>query len=233
MIPNNIKEVEDPITQRGVCRLERILEKLSDHILRGKVAAVPTETVYGLVADASSTYAVDKVRRLKHKPKESPIPIFIPKGINLQQFSKAPLPILNILEEAFLPGPLLLVFDVSDEMVELPVCYNRRIGFRKSGSDLVNDLLERTGKLLTATSANITDRPPCTTSQEVREIFPNAELLIVGSKKTSFSYNKPSTVVSMENDKLIVLRKGVIPIKKIKEVLAEKGIKQEVMELEG
>lgn len=200
--------------------------RLAATIDRGGIIAMPTETVYGLVADAGSQSAVSLLREIKRKPPSEPIPVFIHPETAFSEYTDYSSEIMQILEQEFMPGPLMFVVGALEKIARLPVCVDDRIGLRKSTMPPVNGLLESSGRLLTATSANISGAPPALNEDDVKKMFSASEVHIISKPEGVMIYNKPSTSLLLEGDCIKVLREGAIPVEKINSVLSKQGIKQ-------
>ncbi|PJA26235.1 MAG: hypothetical protein CO189_12105 [candidate division Zixibacteria bacterium CG_4_9_14_3_um_filter_46_8] len=199
------------------------LLQIARYILAGGVAAVPTETVYGLLADASSLNALDQLRALKGKPSSSPVPIFVPPNLPLRSLTSDPNDILMLLEKAYWPGPLLIVCEPSGVVANLPVCRQGLVGLRKSSSRIVNNLIELTGKFITATSANRFGNRPALNEDDVKREFDASDLFIMDKPADSITADRPSTVITSEKGQLFILREGAISADEIARKLAESG----------
>ncbi|MCP4632475.1 MAG: L-threonylcarbamoyladenylate synthase [candidate division Zixibacteria bacterium] len=197
--------------------------KISNHIINGGAAAIPTETVYGLVADASSESAVSIIRALKGKPIDSPIPVFVPTNMPLSKLTTENNEILFILEKYFWPGPLLIVVKPTEQLSDLRIDCGTKIGLRKSSSPFVNQLVDRTGKFLTATSANRYGEEAIIDYETAKAVLSHPKFIIADVPDNHHSSNKPSTAISMEQDFVIILREGVIPVDRIKAILEKEG----------
>ncbi|MBD3168713.1 MAG: hypothetical protein GF307_04465 [candidate division Zixibacteria bacterium] len=200
--------------------------RLTTTIERGGIIAMPTETVYGLVTDAGSQSAVSLLRKIKQKPPSEPIPVFIHPETPFSEYTEYSSEIMQILEQEFMPGPLMLVVRARENITRLPVCIDDKIGLRKSSMPAVNELLERSGRILTATSANISGSPPALDEDDVKKMFSASEVHIIGKPEGIVIYDKPSTSLLFEAGSIKVLREGAIPVERINSVLSKQGIKQ-------
>ncbi len=200
------------------------ITKAAEILFNGGVVAAPTETVYGLLADATSISSIDKVRTLKGKPKDSPIPIFVPPSAELNRLL-SPMPkILAVLERNFLPGPLLIVAKPSELLRNLPVCIDDKIGIRKSSAPVINRLLKQTGMFLTATSANRHGEKPAINALEIIESFKDTELYVIDSDNKTELSGKPSTAIEVKEGEIVILRQGNISASEIENVVSEYDI---------
>jgi L-threonylcarbamoyladenylate synthase len=149
---------------------EEILKITIQSIKEGKVIICPTDTVYGLICDATNKKAVGKLFKIKKRPKEKPIPIFV-KDIRTAKN----LAYINKSQEKFLkkvwPGEMTTVFKRKNELPKILFGKAKTIGFRIPKYKLVNELLKELDYPLAETSANISGGPAPTEIKEVLEQF--------------------------------------------------------------
>jgi L-threonylcarbamoyladenylate synthase len=173
--------------------------------MSGGVVVYPTETSYGLGADATSNKAVKKVIALKKRAKTKKISIAF-SDLKMAQKYLIITKDAERLAKAFLPGPLTLV-------VENRV--KKKVGFRIPNNKLVRSMIKKLGKPITATSANISGEGDLYKIKDVMKIFDNkANLIIDGG---NLKKRSTSTVFDVMERK--ILRKGPVSEKKILSVL--------------
>jgi L-threonylcarbamoyladenylate synthase len=185
----------------------RVIRKAAKTIRYGGLVVYPTETCYGLAADATNARAVRKVYAIKKRSKNKPIPIIV-SSLNMMKRYGRITKLVRALAEKFMPGPLTVVTDKK----ELPDILNlNEIAFRISSHPIASKLVRSVGKPITATSANISGQPPIYTSRRVIEVFNGKVDMILdcGNLKRT----KPSTYVDARKHR--ILRKGAVPEKKI------------------
>ena len=174
----------------------------------GKCVAIPTETVYGLAADATNGFAVAEIFRMKGRPSFNPLLCHVcdfDMASRTGHFSQ----LAKMLATAFWPGPLTLVVPLKEEngihplvTAELP-----SVGIRcPKGS--ARDLIRHFGKPLAAPSANRSGRISPTTAAHVRSEFPNEDLLVID--EGSCDCGLESTIIKVEGAELITLRPGSV-----------------------
>lgn len=168
--------------------------KIAGLIRAGKVLVCPTDTVYGLIARARNKKAVARIYKIKQRPKEKLLPIFVPTIKEAKKFYR-----INTAQERFLknnwPGPVTIVFDKTKPALRIPQ------------SDFLLALMKQTGPLA-ETSANISDQPATTKIKEVIEYFKGRKyqpdfVLDGGDLKKS----RPSQVIDLSGAVPVILRK--------------------------
>jgi L-threonylcarbamoyladenylate synthase len=189
---------------------------------RGDVVVFPTETLYGLGADALNPAAVEKVFRLKGRDATNPIPVLIADRAMLLNMVSAVPPLAEKLIARFWPGPLTIVLPARPDIARPLANPAGGIGVRMCSQPIAADLVRVLGHPLTATSANPSGKPPARTAQEAREYFSGQiDIFIDGGKLTS---RTGSTVVEIAGDRLKIIREGEIDKSEIAEVLGAERI---------
>jgi L-threonylcarbamoyladenylate synthase len=196
------------------------LQKAAEFISRGGVVVVPTDTVYGLAADASNPQAVAKLFRIKKRPQTKPVPVLIrdmEMAKDMAYIDKRLEKILAILW----PGAITVILQKKAELPELVTAGKRTIGLRLPDYKLLHFLLEAMGRPLTATSANISGEAPSIDAEKVAGQF-NKEFyrpdLILDAGKLKFS--EPSTVLDLATPEPKIIRIGPVNPKKLMEILS-------------
>lgn len=182
----------------------------------GGVVVYPTDTVYGLGADAENEGAVVKVYELKGRDRSKPLTIAVSDLAMLERYA--------ILDEVsrklighFLPGKVTFVLPKTDKVPD--VVNPHAIGIRMPDLPLILDLIRNFGKAITATSANRSGSQPKRDPEEVaREI--NADLLL---DYGILPLSKPSTVVDLTKGRPFLVREGDVPFKNILRIYEEIG----------
>lgn len=185
---------------------------------RGEVILFPTETLYGLGADALNGGAVDKVFQLKGRDPNSPISVLVSdQAMLLTLVADIPLAVKKLMNE-FWPGPLTLVLPARDGVPTPLVNSAGGIGVRISSQPIATALVHGLGHPLTATSANPTGKEPARTVEQARNYFAGKiNLFVDGGTLTS---QTGSTVVAVSGDRIEIVREGEIGAAELQVVLA-------------
>jgi len=178
-------------------------------VVRGEVIAYPTETVYGLGADANSTRALAALRELKGRDADRGLSVLV-SDVSVLDSKRVQLPeSARRLIERYWPGPLTLVLPVPEGLWD-EVATELGVGFRCSADATAKDLASSCATQLVSTSANRSGEPPCTTASQVEEIF-GPDFPIAGGGPAGSA--PPSTVVAVSpSGELTCLREGEIPL---------------------
>ena len=178
-----------------------------ESIEQGEVVVCPTDTVYGLIADATNEKAVKKLLKIKKRNTQKPIPIFV-KDIKIaKKFA-----LINKNQEKFLkkvwPGKVTVVLKRKGKLPRILFRNKKTIGLRIPDYKIINQLLLIINRPLTGTSANISGQPPSTKIKEVISQFKNQKFqpdLIIDAGNLPKS--KPSIVLDLTTSPTKILRK--------------------------
>ena len=178
----------------------------------GNIIAVPTDTVYGLIADAYNEKAVNKIFKTKLRPKKLPLIIFvssIEEAKKIGHFSKYD----ELLAKAFWPGDLTLIVKRKSNKIFYGHKSSTTVGIRIPNHKALLNLLIETKKPLASTSANSHKGKTPKNIKEL-DIISNKEITyaLVSNHKIAGS---ESTIVSLINDKVNIFRSGRINISMI------------------
>jgi L-threonylcarbamoyladenylate synthase len=183
----------------------------------GGVIVFPTETLYGLGADALNDAAVEKVFHLKGRDPHNPIPVLVADQEMLHTLvAKVPTAARKLMDQ-YWPGPLTLVLP-GQKNIPKPLCNPAGgVGVRISSQPIATLLVNGLGRPMTATSANHSGKEPARTLQEAKTYFAGrVEVFIDGGTLTSKS---GSTVVEVMEDRIKIIREGEISEEELQQFL--------------
>jgi L-threonylcarbamoyladenylate synthase len=135
-------------------------------IRRGEVIAIPTDTLYVLVADPFNLTAVKRVYRAKSRPADRSLPMFVASIDQAAEMAKDLPSIFYLLAHRFWPGPLSMIVHASGRVPLKATGGTRRLSVRQPKSPIAAALMEAVGTPLIATSANISGQSTCWTAEE-------------------------------------------------------------------
>ncbi|HVO93841.1 MAG TPA: L-threonylcarbamoyladenylate synthase [Terriglobales bacterium] len=175
---------------------------------RGEVIVFPTETLYGLGADALNFAAVEKVFQLKDREPNNPIPVLIDSREMLQMLAADVPQLAEQLIAVFWPGPLTIVLPARKNIPRPLVNTRGGVGVRLSSEPIATALVRALGRPLTATSANPSGQAPARTVEEAKNYFAGQiAIFIDGGELTS---RTASSVVEIIGDQLKIIRAGEV-----------------------
>lgn len=182
----------------------------------GNLIIYPTDTVYGLGADACSDAAVRKVFDAKQRPPKTPLPIAVNSFEMARKIAEST-PAAERLFERFLPGPLTMILTAKPKISKLVTAGTGKIGIRVPNHPVALKLIEFVGGPITTTSANLSGKPsPCVVKDAIEQVGRSVTLALDAGK---CKLGVPSTVVDLASGHPKILREGPISADKIKRVL--------------
>jgi len=189
---------------------EKGIEKTWQVIEKGGIAIFPTDTVYGIGCNPYNINAVKKIYEIKSREKIKSLPVLaysldIVKEITcIDSFTE------KIIKK-YWPGPLTLILKLTDKKLKKSLKLDKKIAVRIPDSKCTLKLLEKCG-LLVGTSANISGNSSYTNPNECIKNIKNYDIFLNGGTITS---KGESTIIEIENEKIKMIREGVLKIKDI------------------
>lgn len=190
-------------------------------IKQGGVVAMPTETVYGLAADALNGESVEKIFKAKGRPMDNPLIVHISeiediKRFNLvSQFSDK----AQALANKFWPGPLTIIMKKSDVIPEQVSAGLDTVAIRLPSHKTARELIKESGTVLAAPSANKSGSPSPTTAQHViNDLFGVIDAVVDGGM---CDVGVESTVISLATEIPRLLRPGLVTVEDIQQVVGK------------
>lgn len=203
--------------------IEKIREA-ADVIRRGGLVAFPTETVYGLGADALNAAAVAKIFAVKRRPAIDPIIVHVAERDALGTLTiNCPQQAWH-LAEIFWPGPLTLVASKAPIIPDIVTAGLDTVALRMPANEIALSLVRESETPIAAPSANLFSRPSATTAQHVLADFGDKIDLILDGGQTKIGIE--STVLDLTSDVPTILRPGGVSLDALRLVLREVRIAQ-------
>lgn len=189
--------------------------KAADLLSRRQIVAIPTETVYGLAANALDEWGVKNIFRSKGRPQDNPLIVHI-SGMKMLTPLVRDIPdIANELAERFWPGPLTMIFPKSDKIPSVTSGGLDTVAVRMPASEAALDIIKRCGFPLAAPSANLSGKPSPTTAQHVYEDMNGKIPLIIDGGECTVGVE--STVICFKGGKIHILRPGGVTAEMLSE----------------
>lgn len=192
------------------------LEEAAEIIKSGGIGAFPTETVYGLGANALDGEAVKKIFEAKGRPQDNPLIIHIAKKEDIDKYVDEVPKFAEELMEKYWPGPLTIILKKKNIVSDITSAGLDTVGVRMPDNDIALKLIELSGVPIAAPSANISGRPSPTDIERCEEDLNGRVDFIVGSEKSKIGVE--STIVDATGEHLCVLRPGGITLEMLKEI---------------
>ena len=194
--------------------LDDAIEALAD----GELIVYPTETFYALGADAYCAPAVARLFAAKGREVNQPIALIAADDAMAFAVAREIPPPARELADAFWPGPLTIVLPARPGLPEGLAGPDGGVGVRVSSHPVARELARRLGRPLTATSANLSGRPPALTVAQARAEF--ADKVKVYLEGGTLQAGAPSTLVAFDRLQFRVLRAGAVAQSEIAAVLS-------------
>ena len=223
--PCEAPAAEPPAPTNVVPADEEAIARAAELLRGGGVVAFPTETVYGLGADALNETAVARVFRIKGRPLDHPVIVHLAGGAALADWARDVPPAAHALAEAFWPGPLTLILKRAPEVPDAVTGGQDTVGLRVPEHPVAQALLEAFGRDdgasrprgLAAPSANKFGHVSPTTAAHVRADLGDEVDLVLDGGAAEFGIE--STIVDLSGEQPAILRPGAISAEAIARVL--------------
>lgn len=184
---------------------------------RGEVIGLPTETVYGLAADAGNVEAVRRIFALKGRPADHPLIVHIAEASSLPTWTSGASPLAARLADAFWPGPLTLILPRSARVPDVVTGGQDTVGLRCPDHPVALAVLREFGGGLAAPSANRFGRISPTSAAHVREEFPSGVDIVLDGGDCEIGIE--STILDLSSGEPRILRPGRISAARIEVVI--------------
>lgn len=178
-------------------------------IMRGGLVGFPTETVYGLAADAFNEHAVRRIFEVKGRPINNPLPVQVFSAEQVSELT-ADIPVAaERLMARFFPGPLTIVFRASSAVSEIITAETGKVGIRMPDHAVTLAFLRACGTPIVAPSANPSGAPAPSSAEEVLSYFDGTIDAVLDAGPSLIKI--ASTVVDITESEVEILRQGAIP----------------------
>jgi L-threonylcarbamoyladenylate synthase len=200
---------------------ETAIEAAATAVHRGELVVLPTDTVYGIGADAFDHAAVQSLLDAKGRGREMPPPVLIGASTTLAALATRVPSYVDALTEAFWPGPLTLVLDQQPSLTWDLGETRGTVAVRMPDHEIALALLERTGPLAVS-SANITGQPAATDAGVAEEMLRDrVEVVLDGGPSPK---GEASTILDVRDTQPRLLRTGALSLEELNEVLGPLGL---------
>lgn len=188
-------------------------------IVQGGLVAFPTETVYGLGADAKNEDAVRKIFEAKERPADNPLIVHIADKTDLNGLVQAIPQSAEKLMELFWPGPLTIIFRRAKCVPDIVTAGLDTVAVRMPADFIARELIRAAGVPIAAPSANRSGRPSPTNAKYVMEdLNGRIDAVLDGG---NCAVGVESTVLDLSGDVPVLLRPGAVTLEQLREVLGE------------
>lgn len=203
----------------GDKEMQSLIKEAIAILKAGGLVAMPTETVYGLGADATNEEALRKIFQAKQRPMDHPLIVHLSNYEQIQDWVSFVSPAAERLAKAFWPGPLTLILPKAQHVLDIVTGHQQTVGIRIPSHPVAQALLKGFGGGIAAPSANRFGRISPTTAAAVREELGEAVDLILEGGACEIGLE--STIVDVSGEHPVILRPGMITAAQIEAVLRE------------
>lgn len=177
------------------------IKEIITALKNGAVLVLPTDTVYGLVCDATNKKAVNKIYKIKKRDKSKPLGIFVKKIKDVRKCAFINKDQEKILED----NKITVILKAKGKTLSSLVYKNKTIGIRVPDYKLLNSVLDKFRNPIAQTSANISGKLATTKIKDILKDFKNNDVLVVDAGNLPKS--KPSTIIDLSNNNIKIIRK--------------------------
>ena len=201
---------------------ENEIKAAAEIIKNGGLVAVPTETVYGLAANALMPDAVKRIFEVKGRPQDNPLIVHVAKPEHVYLFAKEISPLAKKAIKAFMPGPFTAVLPKQSVIPSVTTAGLDSVAIRCPSHEIMNKIISASGVPIAAPSANISGLPSPTCFEHcLKDLNGKIEGIVDGG---SSEFGVESTVVSFLSDKAVICRPGAITKEMLVNLLGEENV---------
>lgn len=187
---------------------ENIIQEAVATLKKGGICAYPTETFYGLGADVTNDQAIKHLFEVKRRDYGNPVAVIVSDRTMLSSIVQEIPEKALALMDVFWPGPLTILFRTNQKISKRLTTNTGKIGIRISSHPVALALTKALGHPLTTTSANLSGFPPSLNARHLKSYFGSKIDLILDAGEAVPS--EGSTVIDVTEDKLAIIREGII-----------------------
>ena len=184
------------------------IKEIAKIIKSGGIVAIPTDTVYGIATSCTNEEAVRHIYDIKNRPATNPINIMATNIKMIKKVTKGLSKKEKKIIKKFFPGAMTIILEKKDIIPEIVTARRDTVGIRIPDSNFLLDLIENIGEPIVATSCNSAGEEPLINPEEILNKFGDKLDCLVDDGKSKIG--KPSTIIKVENEKVIILREGPI-----------------------
>lgn len=188
------------------------IEKLARMLQKGECIAFPTETVYGLGADATNNFAVEKIFQYKKRPTDNPLIVHFADKKDIAAYAHISHPLEQLLIDRLMPGPFTIILQKKDSVADAATSHLPYVAVRVPDHVIAHKLLLAAKLPIAAPSANRSGRPSPTNAEMVQSNFSDIPLYILdgGPCAVGIESTVVRIVVEKESPHVQILRPGYI-----------------------
>lgn len=206
---------------------EEKIKEVAQDILNGKLVIFPTETVYGIGANALNDNACKNIFKAKGRAGDNPLIVHVNNVDMIKQLVEEPNEVEKILISTFCPGPFTLILKAKNIIPKSVTAGLDTVGIRMPSNKIANKLIEYAGVPIAAPSANVSGRPSGTKIEDILKEFDGKVSTIIDDGMVDIGLE--STVVRVIDNKVRILRPGKITKEDIEKLRIEVEIDKNIL----
>lgn len=187
-----------------------------EYIKSGKTVIFPTETVYGIGANALDRNAVDKIFKIKGRPQDNPLIVHISDKKMLKELVEEINKIEQKLIDTFWPGPLTIIFPKKNIIPNNVTCNLDTVGIRMPSNEIARKFISECECPIAAPSANKSGRPSGTFIDDILDEFMEDDIIVIDGGESEIGLE--STVVKVSNGTIEILRPGYVTFEQLSKI---------------
>lgn len=205
------------------------ISEAANEIKNGNLVLFPTETVYGIGANALDENAVKKIFKAKGRAQDNPLIVHVSNVQMAENIVKGITKLEKKIIENFWPGPLTIIFKRKNEQIipNVVTANLDTVGIRMPSNKIAKELIEKAGVPIAAPSANISGKPSGTNVEDIIEELDGKVSYILDGGATDIGLE--STVIMVENEKIKILRPGKITKEQLEKIASEVNVDKNVL----
>ncbi len=197
---------------------EKNIDVVVSELKCGNIVVLPTDTIYGIACDALNEEAIEKVFKIKGRNYNKPLNLHLNKKSDINKYAYISNNMESKIIDKLMPGALTLVMKKKNTVSNILTSNLNTVGIRIPDNDLISDIIDKLGSPLVLTSANISNEKPLKNIKEISKIKDIKYVVDMGPLNNGIE----STVIKVENNKVIILREGKISKEEIENILNER-----------
>ncbi len=190
------------------------IKKIVEELKKNNLVITPTDTVYGIMADATNIKSIEKVYRCKQRSEKKPLLLLVDSFEMLKDYTKDLSPLEEEIIQKYLPGKLTILLHKNDKVNDKITAGTDLVGIRIPNNKDIIQIIKELGNPVVSTSANVSGQETITNPKQISE-----ELLkyISYVEDAGTINNKPSSIIRIENEKIMIIRKEKVAFQIIKD----------------
>lgn len=187
---------------------EQELEQCSQILKDDGIVIFPTETVYGIGANALSINAVKKIYKIKQRPQNKAINIMVANAQEIEKYATIQNNIEKKIIQNFMPGPITIILNKKQIIPDIVTAGNKKIGIRIPQNEIALELLKKCKLPIAAPSANISGEKSGIDIEGIKNDFEGKVDIFIDGGKSDLA--QASTIVEVIDNKIVIHRQGAI-----------------------